>query len=298
MSDFSILKQQDYLVGHFNAMASPCDLLIDTQNNELAHELTRVARIEALRIEKKFSRYRNDNIIHAINNSNGQAVTVDEETANLFDYAQQCYQISNGLFDITSGVLRTIWTFDGSDNIATQEQINRQLSLVGWGKVKWERPVITLVPGMEIDFGGVGKEYAVDQTVQLIENNFNTSCLVNYGGDIRVTGLRSNGQAWGIGIEDPQNLDTAQSAAANIQLSKGAIATSGDTRKFLFKDGVRYSHVLHPKTGWPVTRAPRTITVVANTCTEAGILATLALLHEEKAEEFLRSENIKYWCNW
>lgn len=298
MSDYSILKQHDYLVGRFNAMASPCELLIDTQNDDLAHRLTKIALNEAQRIEKKFSRYRNDNIIHTINNSKGEPVSVDEETANLLDYANQCYEISDGLFDITSGVLRSIWTFDGSDNIATQEQIDQQLLLVGWNKVIWQRPVIQLAAGMELDFGGIGKEYAVDQTAQQIEKNFDASVLINYGGDIRVTGLRSNGLAWGIGVEDPDNLNDAQSAGTGIQLAKGAIATSGDTRKYLYKDGVRYSHVLNPKTGWPVTKGPRTITVAANSCTEAGILATLALLHEEKAEEFLRAENIRYWCHW
>jgi thiamine biosynthesis lipoprotein len=298
MSELSIIRQKDYIVGHFSAMASPCEVLVDSTDQALARMLTQVAMTEALRVEQKFSRYRTDNIIHQINHSNGQPVSVDDETANLLDYAEQCYQISEGLFDITSGVLRKIWTFDGSDNIASQSQINHQLNFVGWDKITWDRPNITLPEGMEIDFGGIGKEYAVDQSALLITNKSSTSCLINFGGDICATGTRSNGQQWVIGVEDPDNLDAVQPNRPSIKLSKGAIATSGDTRKFLYKDGIRYGHVLNPKTGWPISQGPRSITVAATTCTEAGILATLALLQNKDAEEFLKKEKVVYWCEW
>ena len=298
MSDYTLHKQHDYLLGQFTAMVSPCEVLVDTLDDNLARSLIDISISEAHRIEHKFSRYRSDNIIYQINHSQGKPVAVDEETASLLDYAQQCYEISDGLFDITSGVLRKIWTFDGGDNIATQEQIDQQLKFVGWKKVQWSRPEIVLPEGMEIDFGGIGKEYAVDQSIKLISEKSNVSCLVNYGGDIRVTSLRSNGKSWVIGVENPDKLDSLHSDGLSIKITSGAIATSGDTRKFLLKDGIRYGHVINPKTGWPVTKAPRSITVAANTCTEAGILATLALLQEEDAEKFLSSENVTHWCNW
>ena len=298
MSAISLNKQNDYFVGQFNAMASPCEVLVETENRQYASKLVEIARNEALRIENKFSRYRTDNIIHQINHSTGQPVSVDEETANLLDYAQQCYQLCDGLFDVTSGVLRQIWHFNGSDKLAKQSQVDKLLSNIGWDKVTWNRPNIILPEGMEIDFGGIGKEYAVDQSCQLIMKTSDTSCLINYGGDIRVTTTRSNGQPWIIGVEDPNQLDTLKTKSPYIKLSRGAIATSGDTRKYLLKDGIRYSHVLNPKTGWPVANAPRSVTVAANTCTEAGILATLALLHEQHAEDFLKSEQVTYWCEW
>ena len=108
MSDYILQKQHDYFTGQFTAMAGPCEVLVDTVNETLAGSLVHIAQKEAQRIEHKFSRYRNDNIIHQINHSLGEPVSVDEETANLLDYAQQCYVISDGLFDITSGVLRKI----------------------------------------------------------------------------------------------------------------------------------------------------------------------------------------------
>ena len=298
MPELSITRHADYCIAHFKAMASPCEILIDTDNTELAAKLGRVAQQEAARIENKFSRYRTDNIVHVINASNGNPVEVDEETANLLDYAQQCYQLSEGLFDITSGILRRAWKFDGSDNIPLQQQIEDLLTCVGWQKLNWQKPFITLQPGMEIDFGGIGKEYAVDRTVKLLTAKTDISCLVNFGGDICVSKPRTSGAAWTIGIEDPDSCIQKQSKLSHIQLGKGAIATSGDTKRYLMKDGIRYSHILNPKSGWAVTGAPRSVTVVANTCTEAGVLSTLAILHGADAENYLALQEVPYWCEW
>ena len=83
-----------------------------------------------------------------------------------------------------------------------------------------------------------------------------------------------------------------------MRLKQGAVATSGDARRFLLKDGVRYGHVLDPRTGWPVTGAPRAVTVAAQTCTEAGVLATIALLHGADAEKFLKENGADYSATW
>ena len=273
-------------------------MLIVTDNTALATKLGQLVQQEAARIENKFSRYRNDNIIHAINHSDGNPVEVDKETADLLDYAQQCYQLSDGLFDITSGILRHAWKFDGSDNIPEQQLIDDLLVHVGWQKLNWRRPVITLQAGMEIDLGGIGKEYAVDRVAKLLRVETDSSCLINFGGDICVTKPRKTGVPWVIGIDGQSNSNQQHSVVPTIQLSKGAIATSGDARRYLVKDGIRYSHILNPKTGWAVTDAPRSVTVAANTCTEAGILSTLALLHGANAEQFLIQQEVQYWCEW
>ena len=88
-----------------------------------------------------------------------------------------------------------------------------------------------------------------------------------------------------------------ENTVALFQLHKGAIATSGDAHRYLLKDGIRYSHVLNPKTGWPVTGAPHTISITAATCVEAGMLSTLAMLQGEQAEEFLKLQEIDYWID-
>ncbi len=275
-------------------MASPCEILFAVNDRALAERLLRIAWKETIRIEQKFSRYRSDNDIHRINHSNGTPIRVDEETANLLDFAQQCWEISEGKFDITSGVLREVWQFDGSDNLPTPEAVAALLPRIGWDKVKWRRPVLILRPGMEIDLGGIGKEYAVDQTAQLIRRELESGVLINYGGDLYALGPRQGGEPWGVGVDDPEATGIRQIGA--VKLSKGGLATSGDARRYLLKDGVRYSHILDPTTGWPVPDAPRAVTVIAGTCLEAGMLATLAMLQGGKAREFLEAQEVTFWC--
>lgn len=276
----------------FRAMASPCLVLIDGGDADLAERLGELARSEALRIEAKYSRYRQDSVLSAINASGGATVDVDEETAGLIDYAAQCHELSGGLFDITSGVLRRVWRFDGSDNIPTRQAVDEVLPFVGWTKVGWRRPRITLPTGMELDFGGLGKEYAVDTTVMKLRSATDRPFLVNYGGDLRASGPRSGGGRWRVAIESVETLDQSE---ALLELAGGALTTSGDSRRFLIKDGVRYSHILDPRTGWPVKDPPRAVTVAAPTCLEAGLLSTLAMLQGRGAERFLRREGIQAW---
>jgi thiamine biosynthesis lipoprotein len=95
-----------------------------------------------------------------------------------------------------------------------------------------------------------------------------------------------------VGIERP---DTDRESTLVLDLEHGALATSGDSRRFLLKDGIRYGHILDPRTGWPVRAAPRSVTVAASSCTEAGLLSTLALLHGSRAHEFLEEQGVRYW---
>lgn len=301
--DLQFKSGDGFRSAHFRAMASPCELLVDSDDPALVEQLAHTAQDEALRIEHKFSRYRDDNIIHRINHSRGKPVSVDQETAALLNYADHCYQISEGLFDITSGVLRRIWQFDGSDHLPSSSQVETVRQAIGWPRVDWKPPDITLPDGMEIDLGGIGKEYAVDRTAQLLAQLTDASFLINYGGDLYANRPRHNGDGWHIGVEQPDeqadrtaDITLSSAAVERFELQQGGVATSGDTRRFLLRDGVRYSHILNPLTGWPVRDAPHSITVLAGTCTDAGILATLAMLQGADAEAFLDAQQVKYWA--
>jgi thiamine biosynthesis lipoprotein len=276
----------------FRAMASPCEVRTQTEDPELATALGRIAEAEAARTERKYSRYLDDSALSALNRSNGTPVAVDAETALLLDYAAQCHELSGGRFDITSGVLRRVWRFDGSDRVPTRAQVREVLPHVGWDKAVWRAPHLTLRPGMEIDFGGLGKEYAVDTALRQIQAASQVPVLVNFGGDLHVSGPRASGQGWRVSIESP---DEQGAGEAVLELFEGALATSGDARRYLLKDSVRYSHILDPRTGWPVKDPPRSVTVAAPTCMEAGILSTLAMLHGRSAEAFLKREKLKAW---
>jgi thiamine biosynthesis lipoprotein len=280
--------------GRFHAMASPCEVLCKTKTAVQAKELAELAATEVWRIEDKFSRYRSGNVIASINCAEGRAVDIDSETAQLLDFSATLFELSDGKFDITSGVLRRIWTFDGGNRIPTQETVQQVLELVGWNKVCWKDHRLQIDAGMEVDFGGIGKEYAVDRASAMLRDESEVSCLVNLGGDLAVTRRASDGEPWKVGVE---SLNTSTELPASLlNLHVGALATSGDARRYLIKDGKRYSHILNARDGWPVADAPRSITVAADTCTQAGMLSTLGMLEGSSAEAFLDEQEVDFWC--
>ncbi len=280
----------------FTAMAGPCEVLLDVDGRGEALSMGELVAGEALRIERLLSRYRDDNVIHLVNHAEGRPVLVDDETAGLLDFADRCFILSEGRFDVTSGVLRRLWRFDGSDRVPSRAAVKALLPLIGWDKVTWRRPELTLSAGMEIDLGGLGKEYAVDRAAQLLSLRTRAAALVNFGGDLRALGRRRDGRPWRVGVEAPLNDGGQQATAAlDIELEEGALATSGDSRRFLLKGGVRYPHILNPRLGWPVMDAPRSVTVLADACTEAGLLATLAMLQGRGARAFLEEQGVQHW---
>jgi thiamine biosynthesis lipoprotein len=277
--------------GRFSAMASTCEVLIEGVDEAQALHLAAQAREEALRIERKFSRYRSDSVIAAIHAAQGRPLQLDDETSLLIDFAARCHGLSDGLFDVTTGVLRAAWRFDGGGHLPEPAQLRALCQRVGFQHLIWQRPWLTLPVGMEIDLGGIGKEYAVDRVLGLLKAQSPAALLVNFGGDLAVSGPRASGGAWQVGIERPDE----PVAAGLIELSAGALATSGDAHRYLLHEGVRYGHILDPRTGWPVRGAPRSVTVAAGTCTEAGLLATLALLQGAQAVAWLKALDHPHW---
>jgi thiamine biosynthesis lipoprotein len=276
-------------------MASPCEVLLESDDGRDARRILSIVASEASRIEHKYSRYRPDSVLSRINAAAGE-VTVDEETARLLDYAAKLHHLSEGKFDVTSGVLRRVWSFDGGDRVPDREAVEEVRRHVGWSRVHWRDGRVRLQPGMEIDFGGIAKEYAVDSAARQVAEAFpGLSCLVNFGGDLVVLFPRRDGSPWRVGIEDPNQASAGPTRT--LRLVRGGLATSGDARRFVLKDGVRYSHILDPTTGWPARGAPRSVTVAAGTCTDAGMLATLAMLQGEGAERFLAAQGVEHWIH-
>ncbi|MBU2022113.1 MAG: FAD:protein FMN transferase [Gammaproteobacteria bacterium] len=284
----------------FECMASNCSILIECEQTQLAKNAAKKAITEAWRIEHKFSRYQANNTFSKIHSKTDITQILDQETAQLMVFANHAYHASEGLFDITSGILRKAWKFDGSDNLPQQSVINELLNNVGWTKLGWSpnNPTELKLPsGMELDFGGIGKEYAVDKMLsicRIILSKTSAAFLINCGGDLACNGRRLNGESWKVGIE---SINDQEKAKHIVALSSGALATSGDSRRFLLKDGIRYSHVLNPITGLAMIDAPRSVTVAAPTCINAGIISTLALLQGSDAESFLASLDMPYWLS-
>ncbi len=269
----------------FKAMGTLCEIQLFSVTKAKARKVANAAIADVQRLERLYSRYKPDSLLSKINRvaALGGSITVDVETACLLDYAVTCYQQSDGLFDITSGILRRAWKFD-QDQLPEQSLIDQLLDKVGWHKVIWERPVLTFsIPGMEIDFGGIVKEYAVDRAAALCFSQGIKQGVVNLGGDIKVVGPRADGSPWRIGIKHPYDkeglLDT-------LLLHEGALASSGDYERCITVKGIRYGHVLNPKTGWPV-RHLAAVSVVGDFCVVAGSASTIAMLKEDKGTEWL-----------
>jgi len=276
----------------YGAMAGPCEILIRGADEKLANELASLAHTETVRIERKFSRYRADNMVHAINHSEGVPVPLDEETSKLLQYAGQCYELSEGRFDITSGVLRRAWTFDGGSISPDAAEIAILRESVGWWRVGFDGESIRLPYGMEIDLGGIVKEYAADRVAALTAESASGSVLVNFGGDIRIIAAGKDAP-WTIGIEEP---GPRKKAVGQIEIAQGGVATGGEAHRLCMVDGERMGDTLDPRTGWPVSGAPRSVTVIADTCSTAGFLATMAILHGPAAENFLEAQRVIYHC--
>ena len=235
----------------FSAMRSNCALHLYAAQRTDAERIARDAVEEVMRIERRYSRYRSDSDLAAINRvaEEGGSIDVDRETAGLLDYAFAAYEMSDGLFDITSGLLRRAWDFK-SGRLPDPAVLDALLPRVGLDKVRWNAPRLELVvPGMELDFGGLGKEYAVDRAAEVCLAGGAEHGVVELGGDIRVIGPHPNGEPWRIGVRDPRN---PAELAATATIERGALATSGDYERSIEIDGRRYSHILNPRTGWPV----------------------------------------------
>lgn len=231
----------------FEAMACPCEVILETDDSRVAEKLGRAAASEAWRIEDKFSRFRTDSVIGRINASAGETVRVDAETTILIDFAARCYALSEGAFDITSGALRRVWRFDGSNNVPSPQAIEEVLVHVGFSRLNWTGSDLTMPAGMEIDLGGIGKEYAVDRALEVATAESPRAVLVNFGGDLAANRSPTSG-SWRVGVEQP---DRHGEPRLLLELSRGGLATSGDTHRAILVDGVRYGHILDVRTGWP-----------------------------------------------
>jgi FAD:protein FMN transferase len=298
----------------FTAMASPCCVQIDGVDERAMRRAADEAIQEVRRIEAKYSRYQSASVLSAVNRSAGAGpVTVDAETASLLAYADQLWRLSDGLFDVTSGVLARAWDFKAA-KLPDPAVLQGLLDWVGWQHVVCEGLQVQLTrPGMALDFGGFGKEYATDRAAAVLQQHGMQHALVNLGGDLHALGARGlsghAGEPWHIAIEHPRPANAANAAnAANevneanpaqtqplatLALTRGGLATSGDYERFFIHQGQRYCHVLNPKTGWPV-QAVQSVSVLAANTSSAGAMATIAMLKGEGAQAWLDGQSVAY----
>ena len=277
----------------FKAMGSACEVVLASHTQNEAESMAKLAIDEVLRIERKYSRYTTDSIIAKINQQAGRvALQCDDETWALFQFASQLFDKSDGLFDITSGVLRQAWDFKKPE-VPTSQKLEALLPLVGWQNVVLQDQSIALpLAGMEVDLGGFGKEYAADRAAQVLKEKGVTYGYVNLAGDMRFLGPKSSGEPWMIGIQDPRARDQV---VATLPITQGGLATSGDYERYFELNGQRYCHVLNPKTGMPVSYW-RSVSVTSPATVVSGCTTTMAMLKEADGLAFLQATGFDFFA--
>ena len=251
-----------------------------------AETIARRAIDEAERIERKYSRFLPGSVVSRINRDAGRTpVAVDQETVGLTAKSLDLAERTEGAFSPAVGALRRVWNFRAG-RVPASEEVAALVPLLDWRLVSLRHGTVFLRrDGMEMDFGGVGKEYAADRVAARLEDLGVESAVVNLAGDLRTVGSRGDGRPWKIGVQDPRHLDRCRFAIRTM--GEAGVASSGDYERFFMADGVRYHHLFDARTGWPA-RGVASVTTIAPTAFEAGLASTAAfLLGETRGIQFL-----------
>ncbi len=256
-------------------MGSRFELTAFADNKDIAREAVKDAIAEIRRIEALISEYEQFSVVSEINTKAGIApVKVNSELFNLIERCIRVSRLTEGAFDITWATLNGLWKFDGSMTvIPSEEDIVKKVSICGFSNIILNSEDLTVFlknPGMKIGFGAIGKGYAANKGMQAMKKHKITGGIVIAGGDLITWGKPENSEHWVIGIADPENPDKA---LAWLNVDEMAVVTSGNYEKFVIIDGKRYSHILDPRTGYPVSGL-KSVTIICPDAELADALAT------------------------
>lgn len=224
--------------------------------------------------ESRYSRFLPDSVISRINAAaGGEPVEIDAETEQILAVCDHMHFMTGGVFDASSLPLIQLWNWK-KGVVPSEAEIQSALRLVGWRKVRRGGGRIQLPePGMGIDLGGMGKEFAVDRVAQICAAAGVSGALIDFGSDVRTVGLPADGRpGWHIGLDDPRK---PGSCWCGVGLrGDGAVATSGDYIRRFEAGGRRYGHILDVRTGRPVDNGNLAVSAIAPGCALAGLLST------------------------
>ncbi|MGH8021716.1 MAG: FAD:protein FMN transferase [Opitutaceae bacterium] len=259
-------------------MGTQCEVHYRAENAAAGRAFVREAVDWVTAFESKYSRFRPDSLISRINAAASRDwVEIDADAERMFALADQIHVLSRGIIDVTMLPLLRLWNYKAPQpRVPSPEEIDAAVTKIGWARVRREPGRIYLPDtGMGLDLGGFGKEYAVDRVMDIARRHGIANVLIDFGHDVRVAGAPADAPCWSIGIED-----FAQPGAVRTRviLNDGGVASSGDYIRYFEAGGRRFGHIVDPRTGQPVASDCRSVTVVAASCLEAGILSTTAFV--------------------
>jgi FAD:protein FMN transferase len=256
-------------------LGSPFEISVVANDSIKAREYSNLAINEVKRIENLISDWIPTTQISEINKNAGiQPVKVDEEVFDLVERAIKISKLTNGAFDISYASMDKIWRFDGSmKEMPTPEAIKKSVEKIGYQNIildKENKTIFLKLTGMKLGLGGIGQGYIADKVKELLQSKGCNSGLVNVSGDINTWGNQPNGELWTVGIVNPMNKNKV---FATFPLDNSAVETSGSYEKFVSFNGIRYSHIIDPRTGYPATGIV-SVSVFAKQTEIADALAT------------------------
>lgn len=283
----------------FPAMGTQCQIIFRAPSQKQAAAFREAATGWVQDFENQYSRFKASSLISTINSAAGARwVETDAELESVLSLCDWFHWSTNGAFDPTALPLMKLWDYQAdSPTVPTDDEIQRAMVLVGWNKVQRKAGGIFLPrTGMSIDLGGIGKEYAVDRVIEMSAQWGVQDVMVDFGRDIRVRGESPHTGGWRVGLEHP---DDPGRCWGGVLVKERAVATSGDYLRGFEIDGRRYGHIIDPRTGRPVENGCNAATVIAQSCTEAGVLSTAALvLGQHEGLSLISQSCLAQGCIW
>ncbi len=247
----------------------------DEEGRNFQHEIDSIFHA----VDMSVNLWVDSSIISKVNRN--EEAAPDQIFIDNFNIAQEAARLSNGYFDPTISPLVAAWGFSykTGDNI-TPSLIDSLKQLVDYRKIRIENgKVVKENPTIQIDFNAIAQGYTSDLIAQFLESRGITNFLVDTGGEIMARGGKPNGQPWIVGIEKPaENWDSEQVVQTRVALRDKGLVTSGSTRKYVERDGKRYSHNLDPTTGYPVEHNVLSVTVLAESSVWADAIASICMV--------------------
>lgn len=236
------------------------------------------------------STYDSNSIISRVNSN--QDVELNYDFIKIFNKSMEVSDSTNGCFDITVGDLVRRWGFGFKNKkMPTDYQVDSLLKFVGYKNLSVrDNKLIKKIPGTKIDFNAIAQGYTVDLVAEYLLKNRCSNFIVEIGGEVRANGTKQDSIPWVVGIEKPAPNDSSEQAIQlKLNLNNQSISTSGNYRKYFIKDGVKYSHTIDPKTGYPVHHSLLSVSIIADDCTTADAYCTaFMVMGIDGSKEFLK----------
>ncbi|CAM4293695.1 FAD:protein FMN transferase [Flavobacterium terrigena] len=257
-------------------MGNRFEISILANDENVANSCIDLAVAEISRIEKLLTTFSNNSVTFQINENAGiQPVVVPKKVFDLIFRCQMISKMTQGAFDISYGSIdKKFWNFDlNMTSLPDKDLAKKAVELINYENIilnDKEQTVFLKNKGMRIGFGGIGKGYAAECAKKILQQNGIESGIVNAAGDLTAWGYQENGEAWTIGIADPNK---KESIFSTFNITNTSVATSGNYEKFVIIDGKKYSHTIDPKTGYPISGI-KSVTIIAENAEIADALAT------------------------